>query len=97
MQIWTAKSLLLIIAEEGLNAYHFPALKLACQAGRSKGVHKFALDEQRNMLCIAVKKRLLLYHHAGNEFVELKDFSLPDTAQALQWIGDSICVGFKRE
>ena len=97
MQLWKAKSLLLIIAEEGLNAYHFPSVKLACQAGRSRGVHKFALDEQRNMLCLALKKRLMLFHHSGNEFVELKDFSLPDTAVALQWVGDSVCVGFKRE
>ena len=97
MQVWKAKSLLLSIGEEGLNAYHIPAIKLASQASRSRGVHRFLLDEERGMLCIAIKKRLMLFSHSSNEFVELKDFSLPDMAVALQWVGDSICVGFKRE
>lgn len=97
LQLWKDKALLLVTAEDGLNAYRYPAVKLACQAGRSRGAHSFAIDEQRSMVCVAVKKRLLLYRHSGNEFMELKDFSLPDSATTLQWLGDNICVGFKRE
>ena len=30
------------------------------------------------MLAVAAKKRLLLFHHDGNEFVELKELALPE-------------------
>ena len=49
------------------------------------------------MLAVAAKKRLLLFHHDGNEFVELKELALPDAAVALAWTGESVCVATKKE
>ena len=49
-----------------------------------------------SMLAVATRKRLMVFHFQGNEFVEMKDISLPDV-HCMQWLGDSICVGTKRE
>jgi len=43
------------------------------QLARSKGcTNLFEWDDSRGMLCVATKRRLLLYHHDGRDFVELK-------------------------
>ena len=49
-----------------------------------------------SLLAVATRKRLMLFHFQGNEFVELKDIGLSDI-HCMQWLGDSICVGVKRE
>ena len=48
------------------------------------------------LLAVATKKRPMVFHFQGNEFVELKDISLADI-HCMQWLGDSIFVGMKRE
>ena len=58
---------------------------------------RFAWDEQRAMLAIVVKRKLMLYHYDSKEFVELKELSLPDTPLCMQWCGEHIVVGFKKE
>lgn len=49
------------------------------------------------MLAVAVKRKLLLFHYNGNELVELKELSLPDSAVGMAWLGESVCVGLKKE
>ena len=68
MQTWKAKGLLFSLSDEGVNAHHVPAFKLACQAGRSRGANQFAFDESRAMLCVAAKRRLILSHYNGEPF-----------------------------
>ena len=53
------------MSDDGVNAHHVPAFKLACQAGRSRGANQFAFDETRAMLCVAAKRRLILSHYNG--------------------------------
>ena len=49
-----------------------------------------------SLLAVATRKRLMIFHFQGNEFVELKDIGLPDI-HCMQWLGDSVCAGVKRE
>lgn len=58
---------------------------------------RFAWDGDRAMLAVAVKRKLLLFHYNGNELVELKELSLPDSAVGMAWLGESVCVGLKKE
>ncbi|BDA43540.1 Vam6/Vps39-like protein [Coccomyxa sp. Obi] len=95
--VWKSKGLLFSLSDEGVNAHHLPAFKLACQANRTRGANQFAFDETRAMLCVAAKRRLILLHYNGNEFVELKELGLPDRVLAMGWCGDSVCLGFQRE
>jgi Vam6/Vps39-like protein vacuolar protein sorting-associated protein 39 len=97
VQVWKEQSLLLCLNEEGVTGYRLPSFRIASQAGRTRGANRFALDEARAILCVAARKRLLLFHFDGKDFVELKELGLPDTVVSMAWCGDSICLGFKRE
>ena len=56
LQVWREKGLLFCLSDEGINAHHLPAFKLACQAGRTRGANAFAFDEGRAMLAVATKR-----------------------------------------
>ncbi len=96
-QAWPERALLLCLCEDGVSAHRLPSLALACQAARTRGAGRFALNAPRDMLAVALKRRLLLLHFNGNEFAEAKELGLPDAALALGWCGGSVCLGFKRE
>ena len=49
------------------------------------------------MLAVAIKRKLLVFHYNGNEFVELKELGLPDSVMAMAWLGESVCIGLKKE
>lgn len=97
VQVWKEQSLLLCLVEEGLTAFRLPSFRMASRAGRTRGANRFALDLERSIVCVAAKKRLLLFHFDGNDFVELKELGLPDIVMDMAWCGDSVCLAFKRE
>ena len=90
-------TLLLSLSEDGVNLYTIPQLKLTCQANRTRSASRFAWSEERSMICVAVKRKVMQFHYDGREFVELKEYSAPDVPQALHWCGDAICIGVKKE
>ena len=65
----------------------------SCAARR--GAACFAWDEVRAMLAVAVKRRLLMFHYDGTEFVELKDVALAEAPVAAAWAGNYICCACK--
>lgn len=89
--------MLLTLDEEGVSLYKLPAFALHCLANRTRYAQRFAWDAGRAMLAVAIKKKLLLFYYNGNEFVELKEYSLPDLALKMVWLGESICLGLKKE
>lgn len=38
-----------------------------------------------------------LFFEGGREFVEIKDFGVPDVVKSMAWCGENICVGVRRE
>ena len=90
-------TLLLSLSEDGVNLFTVPQLKLTCQASRTRYASRFAWNEDKAMLCVAVKRKVMQFHYDGREFVELKEYSAADIPQALQWCGDAICIALKKE
>lgn len=90
-------SLLLSLSEDGVNLHTIPQLNLTCQANRTRSATRFAWNEAASMLGVAVKKKLIMYHYNGKDFVDAKEHVLADTAQALHWCGEAIAVGTKKE
>ncbi len=90
-------TLLLSLSEDGVNLYTIPQLKLTCQANRTRAASRFAWSEERSMICVAVKRKVMQFHYDGREFVELREYSAPDVPQALHWSGDAICIGVRKE
>ncbi|KAK9829459.1 hypothetical protein WJX72_005979 [[Myrmecia] bisecta] len=97
LQVAQSGSLLFSLSEEGVNAYTLPKFKLTCQANRTRGASRFAWDDERAMLCVGCKKRLLLFHYDGKEFVETRELALPEPVLCMAWCGDSVCLGFKNQ
>ena len=89
--------MLLSLDEDGISLFKLPSFTLHCMANRTRYAQRFTWDGGRAMLAVALKKKLLLYHFNGNEFVELKDFPLPDLVSRMAWLGESICLGLKKE
>ena len=89
--------MLLSLDEDGVSLFKLPGFKLHCLANRTRNAQRFAWEPGRAMLGVAVKRKLLLFHYDGNEFVELKDLALPDTVTGMAWLGESVCLGLKRE
>ena len=89
--------MLLSLCEEGVSAFKLPGSSFTARLGRTARASCFAWDSTRAMLAVAAKKRLLLFHHDGSEFVELKELSLPDVVVSMAWLADSVCLGFKKE
>lgn len=90
-------ALLLSLSEDGVNLHTIPQLNLTCQASRTRSASSFAWNEASSMLCVAVKKKLHVYHYNGKDFVEPKEHVLADTAQTLHWCGEAVAVGTRKE
>lgn len=58
----------------------------------------YSWDDGRGFLCVGRQKRLGIYRlDGGREFVEVKEFSVPDTVKSIAWCGENICLGIRRE
>lgn len=97
LQVWHQKSMLLSLDDDGVSAYKLPGLQLHCLVNRTRHAQRFAWDPAKGALAVAIKRRLLLFIYDGNEFVEQKELSLSDTALRLAWLGEALCVAFKKE
>ena len=47
------------------------------------------------MLAVGLKKRLMLFHYDGTDFVELKEVALAEVPLAASWAGNHICLACK--
>ena len=45
------------------------------------------------MLAATVKRKLLLFHYDGKDFVELKEVALPEAPLCAAWSGNYVCLG----
>ena len=69
----------------------------------TKEVYQLAVDRQHTpgaarQLCVAVKRKLLLYRYEHGSFQYVRELGpLAEPPQALAWYGERICVGYRRE
>ena len=54
MQAWPERALLLCLCEDGLSAHRLPNLSLACQAARTRGAGRFALDALSDTVAVTL-------------------------------------------
>lgn len=67
---------------------------------RAKHAQAFCFDESptaSNRLCVAAKRRLVIFEYAQGGWHFWKELALPEQPVALRWCGPSICVAYKRE
>ncbi|PRW34079.1 glycoside hydrolase isoform A [Chlorella sorokiniana] len=96
MVVAKERSMLLCLADDGVNAFDLPALRLKGQAGRTRGAALFAWHGPTDTLAVASKRRLLLFKYDGLEFVEQREVSLPDAAACMQLAGGTLYLGLAK-
>lgn len=57
---------LIFALSENVSVGQLPQLKQVCVINRSYGAHLFSLNRGLNLICIAVKRKLLVYKISGN-------------------------------
>lgn len=89
---------LLISLSDAVAIHSLPEFDLVAYLTKTKGANLYAWDEQRGMLCVAIAKKLFIYKYGGDkDFAEVKQLPAPDVVKCMAWVGDSLCLGIKRE
>ncbi|XP_078171636.1 vacuolar sorting protein 39 isoform X1 [Carex rostrata] len=97
MEVSHSRDLLLSLSE-WVAVHRLPSLESLVAIGKTKGANVFSWDDRRGFLCVGKQKRVIIYRlDGGREFVEVKEFSVPDTVRSMAWCGDNICLGIRRE
>eukprot|EP01083_Nonionella_stella_P004497 13023_1 len=98
------QDVLVCIADTYIRVHSLPDFRLVTQLHKTKGCHLFAMNRRESgagglYLCVALKKRLLLYVWKGCEigFVEQKEFVTPEKVRTLVFAGRNICVGMRND
>lgn len=72
------------------------ALMFVTNVAKFEGVGGESVSVLR--LCVALKRRLLIFYWKKDNFYELgPDLVVPDTPRSIAWVGESLCVGFRTE
>ncbi|XP_058766537.1 vacuolar sorting protein 39-like [Vicia villosa] len=97
MQVVESRELLLSLSES--IAFHkLSSFEIIAVITKAKGANAFCWDERRGFLCFARQKRVCIFRHDGGRgFVEVKDFGVPDVVKSMNWCGDNICLGIRKE
>lgn len=85
-----------------VHAFNLPMFDpLPCgNLNAASGCTMFAVDLSRSgnhRLCLALRKKLVLFAWDAAEFVQINDLAIPEPVQALSFSGQNLCVGFQRE
>ncbi|KAJ1293883.1 hypothetical protein BS78_01G103500 [Paspalum vaginatum] len=98
MEVSASRDLLLSLSE-WIALHRLPGLEtVAVVSNKTKGANIFAWDDRRGLLAVGRQKRLTVFRlDSGREFVEVKEFGVPDILKSMAWCGDNICLGIRRE
>ncbi|KAH9332094.1 hypothetical protein KI387_004202, partial [Taxus chinensis] len=97
MDVLQSRSLLLSLSD-AITLHRLPGLEVVVYIGKTKGSSSYAWDDKRGFLCVNKQKKLLIYRYDGSrEFVEVKEFAVPDIVKSMAWCGESLCLGIRRE
>ncbi|KAL8118028.1 vacuolar sorting protein 39-like [Apium graveolens] len=85
---------LLISLSESIAVHRLPNLEIVAVISKGKGANAFSWDDRRGFLCFARQKRVSIFRHDGGRgFVEVREYSVPDSVKSMSWCGENICLG----
>lgn len=97
MEVSSSRDLLISLSE-WITSHRLPNLETVAAISKTKGANAYSWDDHRGMLCVGRQKRVTIYRlDGGREFVEVKEFGVPDSVKSMAWCGDNICLGIRRE
>ncbi|XP_056175605.1 vacuolar sorting protein 39-like [Syzygium oleosum] len=97
MEVLASRELLLTLSES-IAFHRLPDLKTVAVLTEARGANACSWDDKRGFLCFARQKSVCIFRHdGGSSFVEVKEFGVPDTVEAMSWCGENICLALRRE
>ncbi|XP_058094281.1 vacuolar sorting protein 39 [Magnolia sinica] len=89
---------ILLSLSETVVAHRLPNIEAVAVIPKAKGANMYAWDDRRGFLCFGRQKRVGIFRYeGGREFVEVKEFNIPDVVKSMAWCGENICLGIRRE
>ncbi|KAJ6809545.1 vam6/Vps39-like protein [Iris pallida] len=97
MEVCRSRDLLLSLSE-WIALHRLPGLETVVAVAKTKGANVYGWDDRRGFLCVGRGKRVGIFRlDGGREFVEVKEFGVPDVVKSMAWCGENICLGIRRE
>ncbi|CAE8687186.1 unnamed protein product [Polarella glacialis] len=70
---------------------------MCIHTGLERAEERTGQSQEAPEVCLALKKKLVLFEHNGRSFVQRQEFPTSEAACALAWHQSWICAGFRRE
>lgn len=97
MEVCRSRELLLSLSE-WIAFHRLPNLETVVAIAKTKGANVYCWDDRRGCLCVGRQKKVGIYRlDGGREFVEVKEFGVPDVVKSMAWCGENICLGTGKE
>ena len=89
---------LLLSLTDGVSLHTLPNVRAHSSLARTRGASAYRWRADDRRLCVACRKRLLVYKWDGVDLKELREVPLAEVPRALEWAGvDTVCLAFRRE
>ncbi|KYQ92348.1 tetratricopeptide-like helical domain-containing protein (TPR) [Tieghemostelium lacteum] len=99
MNLFEHYNIIVILTDNEIRVYNLITWALISNLVKAKGCNVYATSYQPGIslsLAAAVKKKVITYMYDGMEFIESKEFNIPDVAKNIDYRLDSIVVCFKK-
>lgn len=93
-------NVLLSLTDSYVTVHDLDSLQRKAVLAKTRYCNTFCVDVSSGVLVVGAKRKLLInfWESGKGEFsADSREYNLPDSAKALLWAGDAVCIGFRRE
>ncbi|KAG0198890.1 Vam6/Vps39-like protein [Mortierella sp. GBA30] len=104
-----AVGVLVTLSDGIVNLHDLETFALRTQLGKTKGANLFSVFSKIEIqdglipqvitrLAVAVRRKIIVFSWQDSEFMDTKEFSVPDRVRTMEWVGtQNLCMGFDNE
>ncbi|KAG0263458.1 Vam6/Vps39-like protein [Mortierella polycephala] len=104
-----AVGVLVSLSDGYVNLHDIESFALRTQLGKTKGANLFSVFSKIEIqdglipqvvtrLAVAVRRKIIVFTWQDSEFMDTKEFSIPDRVRTMEWVGtQNLCMGFDNE
>jgi len=99
MNVFDDFNILVVLTDSEIRVFNLVNFSVIAILQKTKGCNTYAFSYKAGEylhLVAAVKKKLVLYSWDGSDFIEIKEFNIPDIAKNLDFRDNAITVCFKK-
>ncbi|KAF9913772.1 Vacuolar morphogenesis protein 6 [Lobosporangium transversale] len=109
IDIIKAVGVLVTLSDNYVNLHDLESFALRTQLGKTKGANLFSVFSKIEFqdgsvpqvitrLAVAVRKKIIVFSWQDSEFMDTKEYSIPDRVRTMEWVGtQNLCMGFDNE